>query len=76
MYNVLYNPPTLQNATFIPSPVKNVMDTFFQNIYESWTKIEWFAEMVPGFLNLSRTDRQLLLNLHGLDVVSYRIAWR
>ncbi|VDP85516.1 unnamed protein product [Schistosoma mattheei] len=39
-------------------------------------ELKHYAELVPGFMNLSINDREIMLNLHYLDLLSFRLAWR
>ncbi|KAK4472771.1 hypothetical protein MN116_002580 [Schistosoma mekongi] len=43
---------------------------------ESMQELRRYAEYVPGFMNLSVNDREIMLNLHYLDLLSFRLAWR
>ncbi|CAH8454233.1 unnamed protein product [Heterobilharzia americana] len=49
---------------------------FCSNLEESMQELRRYAEFVPGFMALSAHDREVLLNLHFLDVLSFRLAWR
>nr|CAH8823312.1 unnamed protein product [Trichobilharzia regenti] len=49
---------------------------FCSNLEESMQELRRYAEMVPGFMALSAHDREVMLNLHFLDLLSFRLAWR
>lgn len=39
-------------------------------------EIRRYAEMVPGFMSLGNSDREVLLKLHCLDLMTLRLALR
>ncbi|XP_018645049.1 nuclear hormone receptor nor-1/nor-2, putative [Schistosoma mansoni] len=49
---------------------------FCSILEESMNELKHYAELVPGFMNLSMNDREIMLNLHFLDLLSFRLAWR
>ncbi|VDP16326.1 unnamed protein product [Schistosoma margrebowiei] len=48
---------------------------FCSILEESIKELKYYAELVPGFMNLSLNDRDIMLNLHYLDLLSFRLAW-
>ncbi|KAF7260308.1 hypothetical protein EG68_02502 [Paragonimus skrjabini miyazakii] len=45
-------------------------------IQKSIHEIRRYAELVPGFTSLNSTDREILLKMHSLDLLSLRLALR
>ncbi|KAA3681382.1 uncharacterized protein DEA37_0010296 [Paragonimus westermani] len=43
-------------------------------IEKSMHEIRRYAELVPGFTSLNSTDREILLKMHSLDLLSLRLA--
>ncbi|KAA0196723.1 hypothetical protein FBUS_01341 [Fasciolopsis buskii] len=46
------------------------------SLQESMVEIRRYAEMVPGFMSLGNSDREVLLKLHCLDLMTLRLALR
>lgn len=43
---------------------------------ESMKKVDEYAQKVPGFASLPRDDQEVLLKIHGLDLMTLRLAFR
>ncbi|TPP57512.1 putative Nuclear hormone receptor nor-1/nor-2 [Fasciola gigantica] len=52
------------------------LNRFCTNLKESMVEIRRYAEMVPGFMSLGTSDREVLLKLHCLDLMTLRLALR